>query len=935
MATLTLQLLGNPEIKLAGKPIEVDTRKAIALLAYLALTGERHRREKLAAFFWPETYTDKALGALRRTLSVLNKALGGLGLEIERETVSFVAGPEVWVDVTEFSRLARTDETPALHQAAALYHGDFMEGFSLKDSAAFDEWQFLNSEALRRELATVLEKLVAARTDRAARTNLAAQTDTALDYARRWLALDPLHEPAHRALMQLYAEAGQHTAALHQYQTCERILRAELGVAPLAETIQLYEALKARRGAGEKVSRGDTHLPTRPPAHLPLVGRNTELAQLTAHLQPGQFVVMEGEAGIGKTRLLDELRAPHPQAVLLRCYAGQAALAYAPIVEGLRAALRSAEAANRVQKLPAHYRAEAARLLTELHPSELPAVAPLESPGAHSRFLEGLRQVLLAVAGERQLGLLCVDDVQWADEATLDWLTYVVRRLSQTGARLAVLMTWRGEDVPAEHRLRALLAGALRANTSHHLKLARLQLVDVQALLQALPQPQSVSLAQRLFTETEGLPLFIAEYLATLPPQANVDWQLPASIRELLAAKLAALGEIGQQVLAAAAVLGRSFEFELAQATSGRSEEETLAALEELLARGLVHEVNNGYDFSHDQLRRMTYEQTSLARRRILHRRAAETLVSGSRHNLPLAAGQIAAHFQQAGQAEPAAHYFHLAGERARSLYAHAEALEYFQAALATGHAQPAALHEAMGDLHTLRGEYSAALRSYEAAASTAPTETLAELERKLGNVYDRLGEWELAESHFRTAQATLNGEAAPAAQARLFADWARAAHHTGHAEQAAEHAQRALQLAEATADAHALALAHNVLGLTASRAERYAEARAHFEASLQLAEARRDPDARVAALNNLALACREAGDVARALQLTETALALCASLGDRHRVAALHNNLADLHHALGEERVAMHHLTQAVTLFAEVGDQPNAQPEIWKLVEW
>jgi DNA-binding SARP family transcriptional activator/predicted ATPase len=926
MANLTLQLLGNPEIKLAAQPLNVDTRKAIALLAYLALTGEPHRREKLAAFFWPETYTEKALGALRRTLSVLNKALGGLGLEIGREVVRFVAGPEVWVDVAQFRQLAHAGDVAAHQQAAALYRGDFMEGFSLKDSAAFDDWQFLQSEALRRELAAVLESLVAAR------------VDSALEHARRWLALDSLHEPAHRALMQLYAEAGQHAAALHQYQTCERILRTELGVAPLPETIALFQLLKVSRGAGERVSRNvsegsATHFPTRSPSHLPLVGRTTELTQLTAHLQPGQLIVIEGEAGIGKTRLLAEA-LKDCNAVALRCYAGQGALAYGPVVEGLRAALQAPDVATRVAQLPAHHRAEAARLLTELHAPPLPAVAPLESPGAHSRFLEGLRQVLLTVAGEGQLGVLCVDDAQHADAATLDWLMYVVRRLNQPGARLTVLMAWRGEDVPAEHRLRALLAEAMRAGAAHPLKLARLQLADVQELIQALPQPAPASLAHRLFTETEGLPLFITEYLAALPLQANTDWPVPASIRELLAAKLAALSETGQQVLAAAAVLGRSFEFELAQAASGRSEDETLAALDELLGRGLVRGVNSGYDFSHEQLRRMAYEQTSLARRRILHRRAAEALVNGSRQNVALLAGQIATHFQQAGHGERAAQYFQIAGERARHLYANAEALAYFQAALAAAHPQPAALHEAIGDLHTLHGEYSAALQSYAAAAAHTPS-GLFELERKLGNVYDRLGEWELAESHFRTAQTTLRGEAAPAAQARLLADWARAAHHAGHAHRAAEYAQRALQLAQATADRHAQALAHNVLGLSASRAERYAEARTHFEASLQLAEARQDPDARVAALNNLALVCRAAGDEARALQLTETALAVCASLGDRHRVAALHNNLADLHHVLGNQSAAMHHLTQAVKLFAEIGDQPNAQPEIWKLVVW
>lgn len=924
MPRLTLHCLGRVEANLDGRPIVVDSRKATALLVYLALTGG-HTREKLAAFFWPEAYTDKALGALRRTLSVLNKAVAGLGLIIEREKVGFDSGSEVWVDVTEFSGLARAGALPALSRAAALYRDDFMAGFSLRDSSAFDEWQFLQSESLRREFALVLEKLVNAR----------AENAEAL--ARRWLQLDPLHEPAHRALMQLYAESGQHAAAFRQYAECVRVLQAELGVAPLADTTQLYEAIKDRRGAGThsgKAESSPTPPPPGTPAPLPLVGRAHELAQLSAACGPGQFIEIEGEAGIGKTRLMEAVLASQPSAgaaaLTLRCYAGQSSLAYGPVIEGLRSALRSPEASARVGALPAHHRAEAARLLPELSAADLPPAAPLESPGAHSRFLEALRQVLLAALSRP--GVVCVDDAHWADDATLDWLTFVVRRLRDTA--LAVMVTLRGEDAGAHHRVRALLAEATRAGYGHHFKLARLQLADVQALVQtAAPRAPDAQLAQRLFAETEGLPLFIVEYLHTLG--APAEWSLPAGVRELLNARLAALSETGQQLLHAAAVLGRSFTFEMVQATSGRGEEETLAAVEELMRRGVVREMNGGYDFAHDKMRALAYDQTSLTRRRILHRRAAEALATRSRGQ-PAPAGEIARHFQNAGQAGQAAHYFQQAGEHARSLFANAEALEHFQAALAAGHPLPEALHDAIGDLHTRAGDYGAALRSYEVAATTAGAEALAELERKLGNVYDRRGEWELAESHFRAAQAALGDEADSVAQARLLADWARAAHHAGHAEPAAERAQRALRLAQAIGDANALAQAHNVLGLIANRAERFDEARGHFEASLKLAEARSDPDARVAALNNLALVCREVEDLPRAVQLTEAALALCAPLGDRHREAALHNNLADLHHARGDEARAMQHLTTAVKLFAEIGGEPNAaQPEIWKLVEW
>ncbi len=220
MARLTISLLGPPRIEVDGEPIAVDTRKAIALLAYLAVTGERKSRETLAALLWPEHDSEHARAALRRTLSALSKALGGDFLDVERAAVALDPS-DAWLDVTEF-RGHLTGSRDA--DAVALYRGDFLAGFGLRDSVEFEDWQFFEAETLKRELAGALERLAGER-------GAEGQFDGAIELARRWLALDPLQEPAHRLLMELYARSDQRSAALRQYRDCVRVLDGELGVA--------------------------------------------------------------------------------------------------------------------------------------------------------------------------------------------------------------------------------------------------------------------------------------------------------------------------------------------------------------------------------------------------------------------------------------------------------------------------------------------------------------------------------------------------------------------------------------------------------------------------------------------------------------------------------------------------------------------------------
>ncbi|MDQ4126586.1 MAG: AAA family ATPase [Actinomycetota bacterium] len=977
MPQTRILLLGAPRVEHDGAPVEVDTRKATALVAYLAVTRRRHTRDALAGLLWPEYNQTRARAALRRTLSALGNARAEGWLQADRETAGLDWGG-IWVDVDRFQDLlagCRThghaegevcpDCLPPLSEAVALYRDDFMAGFGLRDSVAFDDWQFFQSESLRRELAGALETLA---------RGLAArgEWEPAISHARRWLAMDALHEPAHRLLMQLYAWSDQRAAALRQYRECVRILDKELGVAPLEETTLLYRAIQengptppppvlSERQAQPETSSAlpfiEASAVARPPDN-PLVGRTPEWEALLRSYQAvgegGHLTVLEGEAGIGKTRLAEDFVAHisggGANVVAARCYAGEKNLAYGPFVEGLSAAVGRGDT-ERLEGLPAGPLAETARLVPELaslspDPS---AVSPLDTPGARSRFFEGVARGLLAILGGPPPGVLFLDDLHWADDASLDLLTYLVRRLEDKP--LYVLVTWRAEEVQEGHRLRELLAEARRSGAATPLTLGRLDPAAVQELVgYAIEETQSEpgELGPRLSEETEGLPLFLTEYLAAAAEgeleAGDEAWALPGGVRDLLRGRLRTVGETAGQVLTAAAVVGRSFDLDTVRVASGRGEEETLAALEELTSRRLIREVGgvNGegptYDFDHDKLRTLVYEEASLARKRLLHRRVAAALAGRLRgREGGTLLGQIARHHRLAGQDAEAAEYSRLAGDQARSLHANSDALAHYEEALALGHPDAAALHEAIGDLRTRLGEYGAALASYEAAAASGGSGTMAALEHKIGNVYARRGDRDLARSHYESALEMLGGsvDGATGELARLYTDLSLLYHGQNEPDRATEFARLALELAEAAGDTRAQAQAHNMLGILAGNSGREDTALRHLEEGLTLAEALGDPDAKVAVLNNLALARGSGGEADEAIELTGAALELCVTLGDRHREAALHNNLADLLHTAGREEESMTHLKRAVEIFAEIGERDQLQPEIWKLVEW
>jgi predicted ATPase/DNA-binding SARP family transcriptional activator len=292
---LRVYLFGTPRIELNQARVEISRRKAIALLAYLAVTGQPHSRESLAALLWPEADQGRAFAYLRTALWTLHKALGEDWLDAGGDAVGLRPGGGWWLDVARFRTLLKEDPASqaadVLAEAATLYQDDFMAGFTLPDAPDFDEWQFFVAEELRRTMGTALQAL-------AGQLVAGGDPGAAIPYARRWLALDTLDEAAHRQLMALYHATGQRAAALRQYQECASLLRDELGVEPEPDTTALYESIQAARVPA-------TPAETLPTPATPLIGRQRELDEIHARLSGDdcRLLTVIGQGGIGKTRL--------------------------------------------------------------------------------------------------------------------------------------------------------------------------------------------------------------------------------------------------------------------------------------------------------------------------------------------------------------------------------------------------------------------------------------------------------------------------------------------------------------------------------------------------------------------------------------------------------------------------------------------------------
>ncbi len=680
------------------------------------------------------------------------------------------------------------------------------------------------------------------------------------------------------------------------------------------------------------------------PATPPLIGREAALADIEAAIATttadgrGRVIALTGEAGIGKTRLGDaveqRLRAGGGIVLAARGHRGEGAIAYGSIVDLLRAALREPAAHDALATLDPAVRGELARLVPALDPSgRRPAGRTAPDATAHARLVGAIAEGLLTVTSGPAPGALWIDDLQFVDAASLEALAVLARRLADRPAVL--VLAWRDEDVPAAV---GPAVAVLAETATIRVALERLSPAAVDALVEQVgPTSLSAAARARIGEAAEGLPLYVVEALAAGGIDAPGAVAVPPGVRAVLRTRLESIDETAGQVLAAAAIIGRTFDVATARHASGRSEDETVEALERLAARAIVREGPAGYDFAHGALRDLVDEGIGLARRRLLHQRVAEALrldVGGlGRDDLGRRTG-IAIHEREAGRTTEAAEAYATAAGRAADVFANQTVIEHAEAALALGHPDALHLHTLIGRARTRLGDYSGAVTALEAAAARAATDELAAIEWEIGRARLRRGDLAAADRHLATVAA--DPAAGPALVARAWVDRSVIRRRSGDVAGATEAATAALTAATVAGDAAAGGAARRMLGLCALDAGDAGAARRELTEALRAADDDPDPTSRIAALVGLAMATAADGAVDAGLAHGSAALDACRRIGDRHLEAAVEDHLADMLHAAGRDDEAREHQRRAAAAFAELGGDPtDPDPGIWMLAAW
>jgi DNA-binding SARP family transcriptional activator/ATP/maltotriose-dependent transcriptional regulator MalT len=702
MPRVTIHLLGPPLVRHDGSDVFLPSQKALGLLFLLAAQpGQVQPRSRLVAQLWEESGEREGRNSLSVALSRLRQSLPALPLSAEGDALTLPATPALWVDTAAFLDQAHDRaDLATLEAAAALWRGPFLDGFAVRDSASYEEWLRLEREQWQARALALLDRLSAAHEAR-------GDWQRAIHAARRALAIDALQEHLHRTIMRLQARAGDRAAAIAQYRACQELLRDELGAEPDPETTALYEAIA--HGRFSRHGLVATPAPDRPrlppirlaPPALPLIGRERELAGLRALLAQcadgghGRLIVVQGEAGIGKSRLVEEVlrtldaTGSAGWGVLIgHSYEAERSLPYRPFVDALTAVLRSLDPAT--LGLPDVWLAEVARLLPDLlaQRPQLTAPAPLDPVQERYRLFEGIARLLAALGAPL---LLVLEDLHWADEGTLQLLSFLLRH--EASRRLLVIATVRTEDLRED--LAGLLRSVEREGRLTAIRLERLRPHDTIALLRNMVSNPVLSLGERLHAETEGNPLFAVELVRSLIEQGTLrvgstdplhSVVLPDTIQAVITSRLARLDEPARSLLNAAAIFRRGAGFEAIQAVSGLAEDEALDALERLLRAQLLREMvdrarpsggDETYVFGHDKIRQAVYEGLSAARRRVLHRRAVEVLAAGA-----APAEELAYHACQGQLWQSALPWSETAAAEAKRVFGYAAATHLYHQAL-------------------------------------------------------------------------------------------------------------------------------------------------------------------------------------------------------------------------------------------------------------
>jgi len=718
MESLTIHLLGAPEVRVGEQLLYIRTRKVLALLIYLAVERGMHSRESLMSLLWPESPSNSAAASLRTTLSRLRQVLQSAGdiLITKGSNVGFAPDYFIDLDLDWLKTAVHEESSPdELRSILTVDRGEFLEGFSLPDTPAFDTWVSTQREACQRQLEKVY--------DRRSQYLLSIHDSAlAMETAARWVRRAPLSEQAYRRLMAAQALNGQRPAALLTYHQLQDTLKNELGLQPGRETVLLANNIDQGRVGTErldsssKIGRVST-IERQRCLTLPLVGRSEEHSRLVESFhqigrEKAQAVVLIGAAGVGKTRLVNAfkewalLESPETEVWQGQAFETGGRLAFQPVVEAFRLRLDQMNAPE--DFLEDVWLAELSQLMPELRARypDLPMPLTGDANFVRARLFEAIA-TLGNVLAVRHPSVLILDDIQWADADTLDLIHYLARRWTEMKAPILLLLTVRQEAYAADAPLREWLTRLERDTSLARLLLDNLNGAAVEQLVKSLATDASdetviSAFAAWLWAETRGLPFFIEALLQMLIEQgvlipveekklaynfatalkhvrSMARVPLPPGVREVIRARLAQHSKEAGELLLAAAVLNRACTFERLCQIADLTETNALEALEALLDGRLLTEWPSDrrpYTLAHDYIREVVYTESREARRRVYHRRALLSSESAGE-----SAAECAFHALAAQLDEPAFRFSVAAGSEAFSSYALHDALSHFERA--------------------------------------------------------------------------------------------------------------------------------------------------------------------------------------------------------------------------------------------------------------
>ncbi len=726
---IRISLFGNLRISLAGRPVAtLNTNRLQSLIAYLVLHGDVPQpRERLAFMLWPASSESQARTNLRQLLHNLKRALPAECnlLVTDHFAVRWRQDLPCKIDAIDFQGAIaaadsarvekdRAGEIASLTAAAQIYEDDLLP-------ALYDDWLTPLREEYRRRLVEVLHRLARLFDEQ-------KEYASAIPCAERLVALDSLGEAHHQLLIRLHAANHDRASALRAYHQCKRVLRRELGVDPGAATQELFERILKT----EQASESPVSPVAKPAGQLQkvraLVGRTKEWRELVSAWQWAvedgpRVAVISGEPGIGKTRLADELfqscvRQGHATA-RGRCYAGQGQVAYAPVAEWLRSDVVRAGWTS----IAPPQQAELARLVPEIG-DQAGQPRPLAESWQRLQFYESLDAAFGRI---RKPALLLLDDMQWCDPDSFEWLNALLTSPAATGVLL--LGTVRTEEIGRDHPFARFAAGLRQSGMILEIPLRPLDAQETAELvrLESAKPVESGNVAE-IVRSTGGNPLFVVESV-----RAGLR---STRVHAVIAARLAQLSAAAYELAGLASAIGRPFSVELLEKATDWDEASVAQALEELWQRRIIESRGaSEYDFTHDRLREVAYSELSLVRQRYWHRRVARSLAEVHEADIESWNGQIASHFEQTGMAEEAIERYSRAAAHARQRYADTEAADLLRRALALCRGFPESdqrLKQELDLLITL-GPALVTTEGYSSAEVGETYERALELSRRLG----------------------------------------------------------------------------------------------------------------------------------------------------------------------------------------------------------